>query len=91
LSLVRKGGSITLLGIYSKANEIFFTQFVRNEIRINTSYTCLWENYEQALNLVASKQIDLQPLMACYPFDKGLQAIEDGLAKKVIKPVLLAE
>jgi L-iditol 2-dehydrogenase len=91
LSLVRKGGSVTLLGIYSKANEVFFTQFVRNEVRINTSYTCLWANYEQALQLVASKQIDLQPLMASYSFSKGLQAIEDALAKKVIKPVLLVE
>ncbi len=91
LSLVRKGGSVTLLGIYSKPNEVFFTQFVRNEIPINTSYTCLWENYEQALQLVASKQIDLQPLMASYPFEQGLRAIEDALAKKVIKPVLIIE
>lgn len=91
LSLVRKGGSVTLLGIYSKPNEVFFTQFVRNEININTSYTCVWENYEQALQLVASGQLDLNPLIASYPFEKGLQAIEDGLSKKVIKPVLLID
>ena len=91
LSLVRKGGSITLVGIYSKPNEIFFTPFVRNEIQINTSYTCLWKNYEQALLLVASGQIDLKPLMAVYPFDQGLQAIQDALDKKVIKPVLVIE
>lgn len=91
LSLVRKGGSVTLLGIYAKPNEVFFTQFVRNEIRINTSYTCTWKNYEQALQLVASGQLDLKPLIAAYPFEKGLQAIEDGLAKKVIKPVLILE
>ena len=89
LSLVRKGGSVTLLGIYPKTNEVFFTQLVRNEININTSYTCTWNNYEQALQLVASGQLDLKPLMACYPFEQGLQAIEDGLSKKVIKPVLV--
>jgi len=91
MALVRKGGSVTLLGIYSRPNEVFFTSCVRNEIQINTSYTCLWENYEQALQLVASGQLNLQPLIASYPFEKGLQAIEDGLAKKVIKPVLLLE
>jgi L-iditol 2-dehydrogenase len=89
--LVRKGGSITLLGIYSKPNEIFFTECVRNEIQINTSYTCLWENYEQALHLVASGQVDLKPLMTSYPFEQGFQAIADALAKKVIKPVLLLD
>lgn len=91
MSLVRKGGSITVLGIYSKANEVFFTQFVRNEIRFNTAYTCVWKNYEQALQLVASGQLDLKPLIASYPFEQGIQAIEDGLAKKVIKPVLLLD
>lgn len=91
MSLVRKGGSVTLLGIYAKPNEVFFTQFVRNEIRINTSYTCLWENYEQALQLVAGGQLDLKPLIASYPFEKGLQAFADGLSKKVIKPVLLLD
>lgn len=91
LSLVRKGGSITLLGIYSKANEVFFTPLVRNEIQVYTSYTCTWENYEQALKLVAGGQVDLKPLMSKYPFEQGLQAIADGLAKTAIKPVLIIE
>lgn len=91
LSLVRKGGSITLLGIYSKPNEVFFTTLVRNEIQIYTSYTCTWENYEQALKLVASGQVDLKPLMSKYPFEQGLKAIEDGISKIAIKPVLILE
>lgn len=91
MSLVRKGGSITVLGIYSKSNEVFFTHFVRNEISFHTAYTCTWKNYEQALQLVASGQVDLKPLIAAYPFEQGLQAIADGLAKKVIKPVLIVK
>lgn len=89
LSLIRKGGSATLLGIYARNNEIFLTSLVRNEIQINTSYTCLWQNYEQALQLVASGQIDLKPLMTEYPFSAALQAFTDGLNKSVIKPVLI--
>lgn len=91
LSLVRKGGSITLLGIYSKANEVFFTPLVRNEIQVYTSYTCTWENYEQALKLVAAGQVDLKQLMSKYPFEQGMQAIRDGLAKTAIKPVLILD
>lgn len=91
ISLVRKGGSITLLGIYSKANEVFFTPLVRNEIQIYTSYTCTWENYEQALKLVASGQVDLKPLMSKYPFEQGLKAIKDGISKVAIKPVLVLD
>lgn len=88
LSLVRKGGSITILGIYSKHNDVFFTPLVRNEIQLYTSYTCTWENYEQALKLVASGQVDLKPLMSKYPFSDGLKAIKDGINKTAIKPVL---
>ncbi len=89
ISLVRKGGSLTSIGIYSKPSEIFLTQLVRNEIQLHTSYTCLWKNYEQALNLVASGQIDLKPLMDIYPFENALQAFQDAIDKKVTKPVLV--
>lgn len=89
MQIVRKGGSLTLIGIYSKPVELFFTNLVRNEIHINTSYTCTWKNYEQALQLIASKQVNLKPLLAIYPFDEGLKAFEDGLAKKILKPVLV--
>ena len=91
IELIRKGGSMTLLGIYSKPSELFLTPLIRQEIQLKTSYTCGWKNYEQALHLVASGQVDLQPLMACYPFDEGLSAIQDGLDKKVLKPILIVE
>lgn len=91
LSLVSKGGSMTILGIYSKHNDVFFTPLVRNEIQVYTSYTCTWENYEQALKLVSSGQVDLKPLMSKYKFVDGLQAIKDGIDKTAIKPVLILD
>lgn len=46
------------------------------------SYTCTWQNYEQSLQLIASGQVKLEPLMALYSFAQGLQAFEDALQKK---------
>lgn len=89
LEIVKKGGSLTLLGIYSRPLDIFFTPLIRNEVTVNTSYTCTWKNYEQALQLIASGQVDLEPVMALYPFQDGLKAFEEALAKKVVKPVLV--
>jgi L-iditol 2-dehydrogenase len=88
LDIVRKGGAITFIGIYSRPAEIFLTPLIRNEVQISTSYTCTWENYEQALQLIGSGQVDLKPLIAIYPFEEGLKAFVDGLAKIVLKPVL---
>ena len=89
IELVRKGGGLTFVGIYSKPAEIFLTNLIRSEITVNTSYTCNWENYEQALLLIEGGQVNLKPLLKVYPFEQGLQAFQDGLDKKVLKPVLL--
>lgn len=89
LDIVRKGGAITFIGVYSKPVEIFITDLIRGEIHLSTSYTCNWKNYEQALQLIASGQVNLKPVMNIYPFDKGLEAFEDALEKKVLKPILV--
>lgn len=88
LDIVRKGGAVTILAVYPKPLEIFFTPLVRNEIQICVSYTSTWENYEQALKLIGSGHVNLKPLIAIYPFEEGIKAFEDGLAKAVFKPVL---
>lgn len=86
--IVRKGGAITLIGIYAKPLEVFLTPLIRGEVNISTSYTCTWKNYEQALQLIASGQINIAPLINIYPFANALNAFEDGLSKTVLKPVL---
>lgn len=91
IDLVRKGGSLTLLGIYAQPLEVFFTPLIRNEIAVHTSYTCTWANYEQALKLIAAGQVDLKPLLNTYQFADCQQAFQDALDKKVLKPVLILE
>ena len=89
VNLVRKGGSLSLLGIYAKPDMFHFTSVLRTEIRINSSYNCIWKNYEQALQLMSQGMLDLDPVIALYDFEDGLQAIQDGLDQKVLKPVLV--
>ncbi|MCL5935680.1 MAG: zinc-binding dehydrogenase [Firmicutes bacterium] len=91
VNLTRKGGSITLVGIYGVEAEVHFAPLVRNEIHVKTSYTATWENYEQSLNLIASGLVQVGPLINTYPFVEGIQAFEDALAKKTLKPVLQFE
>jgi len=88
LNIIRKGGSVTLVGIYSKSVEIPLTNLIRNEIRIHTSYTGTWKNYEQALLSIKSRNLDLKPLISNYLFDDGLQAFQDQIDKKILKAVL---
>ncbi|HHW44320.1 MAG TPA: alcohol dehydrogenase catalytic domain-containing protein [Desulfotomaculum sp.] len=88
VKLTRKGGSITLVGIYGSGAEINFASLVRNEIRVRTSYTATWENYEQSLSLISRGLVQVKPLINTYPFEDGVQAFLDGLARKVLKPVL---
>ncbi|BAF58453.1 threonine dehydrogenase and related Zn-dependent dehydrogenases [Pelotomaculum thermopropionicum SI] len=86
--LVKKGGSITLVGIYGSGAEINFAPLVRGEIQIKTSYTATWENYEQSLSLISRGLVQVRPLIDTYPFEEGVQAFVDALNKKVLKPVL---
>ncbi|MDI3533774.1 MAG: L-iditol 2-dehydrogenase [Thermosediminibacterales bacterium] len=87
-TIVRKGGAITLVGIYNKPVEFPFTNLVRNEVVIRTSYTCKWDNYENVLMMLENKSVDLKPLYKIYPFKEAIKAFEDGLNKKVLKPVI---
>lgn len=89
IELVRKGGSITILGVFSEPMEVFFSPLIRNEMLLSTSYTPTYDNYEQALKLIASGQVNMQPLIQTYKFEDYLQTFRDAIEKKVLKPVLV--
>ncbi len=86
---LKKGGQLTILGIYNKPFEIPMTQLVRNEIVLNTSYTSSWYDYEKTLQLLSLGDLKLKELCKEYPIEEGVQAFEDAVAKKVTKPVIV--
>ena len=87
-TIVKKGGGITFVGIFSKPITLPLTNLIRSEVTMHTSYTCNWNNYEQALHLIESGQVNLKPLLNFYKFDDALQSFQDAIDKKVLKPVL---
>lgn len=89
LSLITRGGEIVVFGIYARTFECDLTYLVRNEIQIATSYTSNASHYEQALELLESRAIDIKALIQTYPFENYQEAFEDAINQRVMKPVLI--
>jgi len=89
LHVLRKGGQLTILGLYARPTEIFFTTAVRNEITFRTSYSSLWINYEQAIKLIEAGKIEVATLAESYPLTSAEDAFKASLRKEIVKAVLV--
>lgn len=92
ISIVRKGGSVTLIGNVSPNVEIPLQQVVSRQISLLGSCAINGE-YPVVLDLMARKQIDVMPLVsAVAPMSEGQQWFErlygrePGLLKVVLEP-----
>ena len=92
ISIVRKGGSVTLIGNVSPNVEIPLQQVVSRQISLLGSCAINGE-YPLVLDLIARKKIDVMPLVsAVAPLSEGQQwferlyAREPGLLKVVLEP-----
>ena len=89
ISLIRKNGELTILGIYPRDVKIDLTGLIRKEVNVHTSYTSAWEHYELALSLINQGKICLDSLYTEYPCEEAEKAFQDAVNKDVIKPVLI--
>jgi L-iditol 2-dehydrogenase len=87
LEVVAKGGSITLVGLFSKPVKADLTIAVRKEISITASCVYDWVNFERSIKLLAQGKIHTENLVSYYKPDHAVEAFEDAIAKKVSKPV----
>ncbi|MFZ4452767.1 zinc-dependent alcohol dehydrogenase [Salibacterium aidingense] len=87
LGVLRKGGTLTLVGLYSKIAQVDLTQAVRKEITIRSSCAYEWKNFEQSLKLLDSNTLDIDNIIAHYSAEDAEQAFEDAVNKKVPKPI----
>ena len=85
---VRKGGQVVMVGIPNGTSSVAFTDSVRGEVDINTSYGSTWRNFEQALRLIENGSVDASTIMdTSYSTSDPAVAFEDFLASKTCKPV----
>lgn len=88
LDIIRKGGSILMLGLPDKDVLFPFAKAVRGEINLISSYTSNWDDYEMTLRLLAMGSLTIRPLLTPYPVEEAVRAFEDAVSKHAVKPVL---
>lgn len=92
VAAVRKGGTVTLVGNIAAQVELPLQAVVTRQIRLQGSAASSGE-YSRAIELLASKQIDVAPLIsAVEPLSKGAEAFdrlyrkEPNLIKVILTP-----
>lgn len=92
IAAVRKGGTVTLVGNIAPRIEIPLQSVVSRQIRLQGSAASSGE-YPRAIELLASKQIDVRPLISSVePLSKGAEAFhrlhsgEPNLIKIILTP-----
>jgi L-iditol 2-dehydrogenase len=88
LRLVKRGGTITLIGMPSRNVELDVAQALRGEIALRCSYAGTWHDFDRALALIADGTIPADQLLAPYALDGVLRAFEDAAAQRVLKPLV---
>lgn len=88
IGYIRKGGQIVMVGIPNEASDVSFTNPVRGEVDVNTSYGSTWWNFEQALRLIENGAVDASTIMdTSYSVSDPSAAFEDFLGSQTCKPV----
>lgn len=87
LSSVRAGGTVVVVGLY--ADDVTFspTLAVRRELSVLFSYSCNRPDYETALDLLASGELDVAPLLSEHPLedaDRAFEAVRNGDSVKAM-------
>lgn len=85
---VKKGGDLVFVALYEKDINIPLNLVVRNEVRLLTTYSCISDEYNQALKIINRYQKELIELITVYPLNKAESAFKEALSQKNLKPVL---
>jgi len=84
--MVRKGGKVLSIGIFSKSVELNITNLVRRQISLCGTFASSWKNYEEAMNLIEYGKVDLAPLITHhFPINDATSAFEIAKSKEGCK------
>jgi threonine dehydrogenase-like Zn-dependent dehydrogenase len=74
--LCRPGGLVVLLGMGQERSEIDFISSIRKEHRVAMSFAYTPPDFERALKLLISGEIDIRPWTVELPLEEGQQAFD---------------
>ncbi len=81
LSIVKKGGTVVQIGIWDKPIEINLFKYVWHQIRIQGIWSYTRKDFEYAIDLVAKKLIDPEPIVTkIIPLD---DIVEEGFESAI--------
>lgn len=84
---VRKGGQIVPVGLTDEVT-MAFTPLVRGEVDIQCSYTYTWDDFETAIDLIRTGDIETDQFIDDrYSLHNGAGIFEAVLAGETVKPV----
>ncbi|MEM2569995.1 MAG: zinc-binding dehydrogenase, partial [Candidatus Bathyarchaeia archaeon] len=90
VEMVKSGGEVILVGVYSSASVFNFTSLIDREISIKASFTHPYQTWQRALSLIANRVVNVKPIItSILPLDEAIKGFEILREKKAVK-VLLA-
>jgi L-iditol 2-dehydrogenase len=83
---VRKGGHVTLVGIFPGAVELPLTEVVRREVVIAGAYDARPENFERAIELITIGSVAAADLITHrFPLERAKEAFEVAKSRRGCK------
>lgn len=89
VDLVKKGGGLTLVGIYKENPTLEWSSLIRKELRLIASYTSCKYNYQESLKGFAEGWLTGEEMYTLFPLRKASAAFLEVMECKVVKAVLL--
>lgn len=87
--VLRRGGHLSVVGIYSQPVSWLMTAAVREEFTISCSYGSTYANYLRCIELLTAGKIPVEAVTRQYALSDGPCAFADVISKKELKPLLL--
>jgi L-iditol 2-dehydrogenase len=91
VGLIRRGGSMVVIGMYAQEFSWIPTPSVRAEHSLFFSYASADRDYRFALDVMAGGILDLEPLVDYFPLDQVGEAFRAAEAGSVVKAILLPD
>jgi len=89
IASTKRGGIITLVGLWQQMMNLDIMDVVSREIRLQGHYGYIGYEFKVALKLLADKKIDTETFASVrYPLERVVDAVEDMATSKVLKSIV---